>query len=87
MFSTSVFASSDRFNYSVDDLATPETIENLHMQVEKFARSYCNQRSQTLKRFQTCVQGVEQEIVEKINDSGLAAYTVNGTHAKVVGGV
>ena len=86
LFSASAYATSDRFNYSVDDLATPESIQNLHMQVEKYARTFCNERSQTLKSLQNCVRGVEQEIVEKIGDSGLTAYTVNGTHAKVVAG-
>ena len=85
--SASAFATTDRFNYSVDALATPETIQNLHKEVELYARKYCNERSDTLKSFQNCFKGVEQEIVEKIDDSGLTAYTVNGTHARVVAGI
>ena len=84
VFSSAAFASTDRFDYNPSDLANPAAIEKLHGQVQKFARRYCNTRTQTLRRFDSCVTGIEQELVEKIDNYKLSAYSVHGSHTRDV---
>ena len=83
VFSASAFSSSHRFQYSADDLTSPEAIAELNVEIEKFARSYCPTSRSNL-RFITCVNGIKQEIVEKISNSGLASYVEGGAHAEVI---
>ncbi|MCZ6643646.1 MAG: UrcA family protein [Gammaproteobacteria bacterium] len=80
-FSVSAFASSNRFTYDVNGLSSSAAIESLHVQIERFARSYCRARTGTLDGIQACYKGVEEEIVEKINNARLTAYSQTGDHA------
>ena len=86
-FSAPIFAHSvegratDRFNYSAADLSAPATIAELHGQIERFARSYCNVRPgsvRDLSFLRLCSTRIEEEIVRKIGDARLTAYAVNG---------
>ncbi|MCZ6643171.1 MAG: UrcA family protein [Gammaproteobacteria bacterium] len=83
-FSVSAFASTNRFNYDVNDLSTPAAIEALHSQIARYARSYCHARTSSLAGKRLCVKGVEEEIVDKINDSTLTAFSRTGGHARSV---
>ena len=83
-FSVSAFASTNRFGYDVNDLSTPAAIEALHSQIESYARSYCHARTSSLAGKRACVVGVEEEIIEKIGDSTLTAYSRTGGHAASV---
>ena len=82
VFSVSAYASSNRFTYDVNALASPATIEALQTKIERFARRYC--RTRTLDGKRACYEGVEQEIVEKINNSRLTAYSRTGDHVSPV---
>ncbi|MCZ6616669.1 MAG: UrcA family protein [Gammaproteobacteria bacterium] len=83
-FSVSVFASSNRFTYDVDDLASPSKLEALHGQIERFARSYCQARTDRLDGRRTCHEGVQEEILEKIDNSRLTAHSRTGGHEATV---
>lgn len=83
-FSVSAFASTNRFNYDVGHMSSPVGIEALHSQIERYARSYCHARTSSLAGKRACVKGIEEEIVEKINDSTLTAFYRTGGHAASV---
>ena len=83
-FSVSVFASSNRFSYDVDDLASPAKLEALHGQIERFARSYCHAHTDRLDGRRACYEGVQEEILEKIDNSQLTAHSETGGHKAAV---
>ncbi len=84
VFSVSAYASSNRFTYDVNSFTSPTSVETLHTQIERFARSYCRARTGTLDGIQACYKGVEEEIVEKINNSRLTAYSRSGNHTSPI---
>lgn len=73
-FAAAASAGDFRFNYSPQNLATPEEVAKLHVKLEAATNSYCRSQYITLNVHETqkCSQNLMEQTVKQIGNARLA---------------
>ena len=87
LFSLSQVAVADDYavNYSTTELSSGAGVASLHARIVKTAKQYCPTYSQirNTKDVQSCVNGVVEDLVSKVNHPILSDYNAGERNQRV----
>jgi len=87
LFGLSQMAVADEYavNYSAKELVSSEGVASVHERIVKAAKDYCPTYSQIRnhKDVQSCVDGVVNDLVNKVNHPRLSSYNANDNSVRI----